>query len=103
MFVMFGFGWPMYLLTNIAGQKYPGWASHFNPYCAIFKDYEVWDVMQSTAGVVTTIGILTYVGQIFGSLTVIKFYVIPYFFVNFWLVLITYLQHTGTYLYTYTT
>ncbi|KAI9497792.1 delta-12 fatty acid desaturase [Zychaea mexicana] len=94
MFLMFGFGWPLYLLTNIAGQKYPGWASHFNPYCAIFEENQFWDVMQSTAGVSVTIAILTYLGQTFGPLAVIKFYVIPYFGVNFWLVLITYLQHT---------
>jgi omega-6 fatty acid desaturase (delta-12 desaturase) len=40
------------------------------------------------------IGALAYAGQVFGSLVVIKYYVIPYLCVNFWLVLITYLQHT---------
>ncbi|KAJ8663378.1 hypothetical protein O0I10_000617 [Lichtheimia ornata] len=94
MFVMFVFGWPMYLFANVSGQDYPGWASHFNPYCAIYEDAQFWDVMQSTGGVSAMIGVLVYLGQTFGSITMIKFYVIPYLMVNFWLVLITYLQHT---------
>lgn len=94
MFVMFVFGWPLYLLVNVSGQPYPGWASHFNPNCAIFDKTQYWDVMQSTAGVATMISILVYAGQVFGTVAVIKFYLIPYLFVNFWLVLITYLQHT---------
>ncbi|KAI8060554.1 delta-12 fatty acid desaturase [Gongronella butleri] len=91
---MFLFGWPMYLFVNTSGQKYPGWASHFNPYCAIFEKNNVGEVYQSMLGLLTMFGVLTYCGQLFGSMTMIKFYVIPYLFVNFWLVLITYLQHT---------
>ncbi|KAI8333375.1 delta-12-fatty acid desaturase [Chlamydoabsidia padenii] len=91
---MFVFGWPMYLFTNVAGQSYPGWASHFNPYCEIFDSTQVADVYKSVLGMLATIGGLIYAGQVFGSLAMIKFYVIPYLFVNFWLVLITFLQHT---------
>lgn len=94
MFVMFVFGWPGYLLSNISGQPYPGWTSHFNPNCAIFDQSQFWDVMVSTFGVFGMIGFLVYCGQIFGTLAVIKYYLIPYLCVNFWLVLITYLQHT---------
>ncbi|KAI8083085.1 delta-12-fatty acid desaturase [Halteromyces radiatus] len=94
MVMMFVFGWPLYLFTNVTGQDYPGWASHFNPYCDIFDSNQVSEVYQSVAGLLATIGLLTYCGQVFGSLAMIKFYVIPYLFVNFWLVLITYLQHT---------
>lgn len=94
MFKMFVFGWPLYLLLNVSGQKYPGWTSHFNPYCAIFEDNQFWEVVESGAGVSAMIAVLLYAGQVFGSLAVIKFYLIPYLFVNFWLVLITYLQHT---------
>lgn len=88
------FGWPMYLLVNITGQDYPGWTNHFNPYFIIYKENQFWDIIKSTLGVLTTIATLTYCGQVYGSLNVIKFYVIPYLNVNFWLVLITYLQHT---------
>lgn len=94
MFLQFTFGWPLYLFTNVSGQDYPGWASHFNPKCAIYDENQFWDVMSSTAGVLGMIGFLAYCGQVFGSLAVIKYYVIPYLNVNFWLVLITYLQHT---------
>ncbi|CEG69824.1 Putative Delta-12-fatty acid desaturase [Rhizopus microsporus] len=94
MFVMFVFGWPAYLFINATGQNYPGWASHFNPSCAIFDETQYWDVVSSNIGVLSMVGFLGYCGQIFGSLNVIKYYVIPYLFVNFWLVLITYLQHT---------
>ncbi|GAA5813274.1 hypothetical protein MFLAVUS_006749 [Mucor flavus] len=94
MFNMFVFGWPLYLLTNVTGQDYPGWASHFNPHCVIYEKNQFWDVMVSTAGVLSMMGFLGYCGHVFGSLAVIKYYVIPYLNVNFWLVLITYLQHT---------
>ncbi|CEP13793.1 hypothetical protein [Parasitella parasitica] len=94
MFLMFVFGWPMYIFTNVSGQDYPGWASHFNPKCAIYEDNQFWDVISSAVGVAGMIGLLAYCGQVFGSLAVIKYYVIPYLNVNFWLVLITYLQHT---------
>jgi omega-6 fatty acid desaturase (delta-12 desaturase) len=94
MTLMFVFGWPLYLFTNVTGQHYPGWASHFNPYCDIFDTNQVSEVYQSILGMFATIGLLTYAGQVFGSLAMIKYYVIPYLFVNFWLVLITYLQHT---------
>ncbi|CAO3693410.1 unnamed protein product [Rhizopus stolonifer] len=94
MFLMFTFGWPLYLFTNVTGQDYPGWASHFNPSCDIYDENQYWDVVSSAVGVISMVGFLGYCGQIFGSLNMIKYYVIPYLCVNFWLVLITYLQHT---------
>lgn len=94
MFLMFTFGWPLYIFTNVSGQDYPGWASHFNPKCAIYEEHQFWDVISSAVGVAGMIGLLAYCGQVFGPLAVIKYYVIPYLNVNFWLVLITYLQHT---------
>ncbi|CAO3591527.1 unnamed protein product [Absidia cylindrospora] len=74
MFLMFVFGWPLYLFTNVTEPKIK--------------------CIQSVLGLFVTFGLLTYGGQVFGSLAMIKYYVIPYLFVNFWLVLITYLQHT---------
>lgn len=94
MILMFVFGWPLYLFSNATGQEYPGWASHFNPRFVIYEENQYWDIVTSAAGVAGMIGFLAYCGQIFGSLNMIKFYVIPYLNVNFWLVLITYLQHT---------
>ncbi|EFA86687.1 hypothetical protein PPL_00489 [Heterostelium album PN500] len=95
MIKIFTVGWPIYLLTHLSGQSYSeAWTSHFNPTCALFEKKQFWDVIQSIAGVATMISILAYASKLYGSLAVIKFYVIPYLMVNFWLVLITYLQHT---------
>ncbi|KAF2073493.1 hypothetical protein CYY_005202 [Polysphondylium violaceum] len=92
---IFIFGWPVYLLANLSGQPHSeSWTSHFNPYCSLYTKKQFWDVIQSILGVATMISILYYASTVFGSLAVIKFYVVPYFFVNFWLVLITYLQHS---------
>lgn len=93
-FLIFTIGWPLYLFTNVTGQDYPGWTNHFNPRFVIYKDNQFWDIVKSTLGVLGVIATLTYFGQVFGSLNVIKFYVVPYLNVNFWLLLITYLQHT---------
>lgn len=94
LFEMLVFGWPAYLIKHTTGQEYPGGASHFNPNCGIFEPSQYWDVVSSVIGIGAMISLLAYCGQVFGSLTVIKYYVIPYLGVNFWLVLITYLQHT---------
>ncbi|KAK9687697.1 Fatty acid oxidation complex subunit alpha [Basidiobolus ranarum] len=93
-FVMLTFGWPAYLLWNASGQDYGKWTSHFHHWSPIFDDKDKWQIVASVLGICTTIGSLTYAGQVYGSMTVVKFYVIPYLWVNFWLVLITYLQHT---------
>ncbi|KAI9270175.1 delta-12 fatty acid desaturase [Helicostylum pulchrum] len=94
LFEMLVFGWPAYLIKHTTGQVYPGGASHFIPTCGIFEPGQYWDVVTSVAGIAGMIGLLAYCGQVFGSLAVIKYYVIPYLGVNFWLVVITYLQHT---------
>eukprot|EP01132_Coremiostelium_polycephalum_P010656 gene10656-13053_t len=91
---VFIFGFPGYLLTNIGGQKYSGWTSHFNPNCAIFEKRDFLNVLKSIAGIVTMISLLCYMTSCFGSLAVIKYYLIPYLNVNFWLICITFLQHT---------
>ncbi|KAL0082959.1 delta-12-fatty acid desaturase, partial [Phycomyces blakesleeanus] len=88
------FGWPYHLLTNAAAQKGSGWMSHFNPNCEIFEDSQRAEVFQSIIGVFSVIGGLFYASSIYGSMAVIKFYVVPYFYVHAWLILITFLQHT---------
>ncbi|KAH8551139.1 delta-12 fatty acid desaturase [Umbelopsis sp. PMI_123] len=94
MVFMFTFGWPLYLLINISGQKYPGWASHYNPWCDIYEKHQVWDVIVSDIGVLSTLAAIAFASHTLGPITILKYYFIPYLFVNFWLVLITYLQHT---------
>nr|ALA48975.1 delta-12 fatty acid desaturase 2 [Umbelopsis isabellina] len=94
MIFMFTFGWPLYLLINVSGQNYPGWASHYNPWCTIYEKHQVLDVIVSDLGIVGALAGIFYATQVLGPITVLKYYFIPYLGVNFWLVLITYLQHT---------
>ncbi|KAJ3053448.1 Delta(12)-fatty-acid desaturase, partial [Quaeritorhiza haematococci] len=87
-------GWPAYLLLNASGQTYPTWTSHFRPTAPIFEPKHFMQVVQSDIGMITVIAGLAVGGQVYGTWAVMKYYVIPYLFVNFWLVLITFLQHT---------
>ncbi|KAJ8327545.1 hypothetical protein O5D80_003902 [Batrachochytrium dendrobatidis] len=93
-FRMLFFGWPSYILANVSGQRYSGWASHFNPAAKMFEPKQFDHIIMSCAGVITAIAGLVYLGHIYGSMNVIFYYVVPYIFVNFWLVMITFLQHT---------
>ncbi|RXW24515.1 hypothetical protein EST38_g1329 [Candolleomyces aberdarensis] len=88
-------GWPSYILVNASGQKrYPKGTSHFNPTSPMFAAH------QYNSVVVSTIGILIWLGGIFAAIytygfsTVFRVYLVPYLWVNHWLVLITFLQHT---------
>ncbi|KAI8824445.1 fatty acid desaturase-domain-containing protein [Fimicolochytrium jonesii] len=91
---MLTLGWPLYLLKNVTGQRFNQWTSHFRPDAPIFEPKQWFSVVLSDIGLAVMVGLLVLAGQIFGSSAVIFFYVIPYFNVNAWLVLITYLQHT---------
>eukprot|EP01133_Synstelium_polycarpum_P007911 gene7911-9287_t len=94
MFLVFTLGWPLYFLTNLSGQKYSGWTSHFNPYCGLFDKSQFYNVVSSTIGVGGMAYLLSLGSKILGSDVIVKYYLVPYLFVNFWMVLITYLQHT---------
>ncbi|KAJ1975319.1 hypothetical protein H4R33_006674 [Dimargaris cristalligena] len=87
-------GWPLYVFTNIGGPKYARGSSHFDPNSVLFKPHQYNDILLSDLGVLLALGALSYASYTFSILTVIKFYVIPYLMVNFWLVTITFLQHT---------
>ncbi|CCI41531.1 unnamed protein product [Albugo candida] len=94
-------GWiPGYLFFNASGpKKYEGKAkSHFNPFAVMFNDRERSMVVLSDVALVFTLlllGLYTFYTS-FGSL--LAYYGIPYLIVNGYLVLITYLQHTDTYI-----
>jgi omega-6 fatty acid desaturase (delta-12 desaturase) len=85
-------GWFGYILLNMTGQKYPDrsrWAvNHFNPTSPLFTQSQYNKIVLSDLGVVLTVAALTRFSN------VLCYYFLPYFWVNFWLVLITYLQHT---------
>eukprot|EP01113_Clastostelium_recurvatum_P035360 TRINITY_DN491_c0_g2_i1.p1 TRINITY_DN491_c0_g2~~TRINITY_DN491_c0_g2_i1.p1 ORF type:complete len:238 (+),score=53.82 TRINITY_DN491_c0_g2_i1:1-714(+) len=87
-------GWPLYIFSNVSGQRYSGWASHFNAHSPFFLADQRLDVHLSTLGVLVVGGGLTYLAKMLSFATIFKFYVVPYLFVNLWLTLITFLQHT---------
>ncbi|KAH7303203.1 fatty acid desaturase-domain-containing protein [Stachybotrys elegans] len=93
------FAWPMFMLDNLGGQEGKrGFPIHshywFGKKSAIFKEQELQSVFASDLGVLAMIVILYLGVQTFGWPTVILFYGIPYLWLNHWIVLITFLQHT---------
>ncbi|KAJ2083931.1 hypothetical protein H4R24_000461 [Coemansia sp. RSA 988] len=88
------FGWPLYLYRNASGPKYARGASHFNPNAVLFRPEQFWSIVISDIGLALTVCALVAAGIAFSPAAVLFYYGIPYLMVNFWLVTITYLQHT---------
>lgn len=91
-------GWLGYLSLNLSGQKYPThkyWAvNHFNPASPLFSKHEYNKILLSDLGLIIMFSALTLAAKQWGFSTVLCYYIVPYCWVNHWLVLITYLQHT---------
>jgi omega-6 fatty acid desaturase / acyl-lipid omega-6 desaturase (Delta-12 desaturase) len=91
-------GWLGYIAFNLSGQSYPdkrAWeVNHFNPASPLFSQHEYNKILLSDLGLIFTFTALTIASRVWGFSTVLCFYIVPYFWVNHWLVLITYLQHT---------
>ncbi|PWN53035.1 hypothetical protein IE53DRAFT_384517 [Violaceomyces palustris] len=91
------FGWPLYLIQNASGQlHYPKGTNHFRPDAIIFDKRHRSQIIWSDIGIAATLSALFAWGTLSsgGFTDVFRYYVIPYFWVNHWLVMITYLQHT---------
>jgi len=97
-------GWPMYLLFNATGarrtpegKKMTTVHDHFRPSSKLFPEHRKWDfrVFMSTVGVLATLGGLYMLGEEFGHRKISLMYWPSYLWVNFWLVLYTWLQHTA--------
>ncbi|KAJ3488412.1 hypothetical protein NLI96_g2861 [Meripilus lineatus] len=89
------FGWPMYLITNASGQKrYPTNTNHFNPTAVMFSPHHYGQIVMSDIGVIIWAAAVAYSIYHFGFFEVFRTYLVPYLWVNHWLVLITFLQHT---------
>lgn len=91
------FGWQLYLIQNTSGQlHYPKGTNHFNPSSVIFDARHKWQIIASDIGIAVMFCIL--VAACFlapnGFWDVARYYLVPYFWCNHWLVMITYLQHT---------
>jgi len=93
-------GWPFYLMWNHTGQTYNNVKfpqnSHFyfgldNP---LFKQHQLPLVMLSDLGVIVMVALLGICVHLFGVWNVVVLYLIPYLWVNHWIVAITFLHHT---------
>ena len=101
---MLTIGWPLYLVTNVTGQSYKKqdgssqWVSHFHPNRLFHSIYhgqpQHFFVLLSDAGLLVMVGLLYYFCNHFGFWCMVRVYGVPYLMVNFWLVLITELQHS---------
>ncbi|GJJ13290.1 hypothetical protein Clacol_007542 [Clathrus columnatus] len=88
-------GWPMYLLRNASGQKhYPPLTNHLLPGHPLFAPHQRTGVLLSDLGVLLWLSALIGWSVNRGFSEVFRVYVVPYLWVNHWLVLITFLQHT---------
>ena len=99
MLVKFLVGWPLYLTTGATGGPARGMTSHFWPAkpfsTALFPGQWRAKAWVSTLGVIAALAVLACWAFAAGSIVpVLALYVGPYFVVNFWLVLYTWLHHT---------
>jgi len=89
------FGWPMYLTRNSSGQtRYPPFSNHFNPNGVLFGPHQYNQIVLSNIGILIWAGAIIVSIYKFGFFEVFRTYLLPYLWVNHWLVLIVFLQHT---------
>ncbi|KAF3055721.1 Delta(12) fatty acid desaturase [Daldinia childiae] len=103
-------GWPNYLLSNVTGHNFHerqregrgkgksngffGGVNHFNPSSPLFEAKDAKLIVLSDVGLAITTSVLVLLGNKFGWGNLFVWYFLPYFWVNHWLVAITFLQHT---------
>ncbi|KAE9983012.1 hypothetical protein EG328_010397 [Venturia inaequalis] len=103
-------GWPMYILTNVTGHNYHerqlegkgvgkkngigGGVNHFITSSPLYEHKDEYLILLSDLGIAITVAALAYVGKTFGFQNLLVWYLLPYLWVNHWLVAITFLQHT---------
>ncbi|KAF7761477.1 hypothetical protein Agabi119p4_9469 [Agaricus bisporus var. burnettii] len=91
LFIQQFFGWWIYLSTNImGGAAHPPGTNHFNPRSTLFKPNQRKSIIISDI----SLGVMLYILYNLGWSFVSKYYIIPYFFVNHWIVMFTFLHHS---------
>ena len=103
-------GWPLYLIQNATGHNnherqaegrgkgklngFGGGVNHFDPSSPLYDAKDAKYIALSDLGL-GLMGVLLYeIAQKYGWSNVCLWYVMPYLWVNHWLVAVTYLQHT---------
>ncbi|KAF9554713.1 fatty acid desaturase [Agrocybe pediades] len=88
-------GWWLYITTNASGQaRYPKGTNHFNPNAPMYAPHHYNQVILSTFGILVWLATVGVSINHWGFLEVFRTYLVPYLWINHWLVLITFLQHT---------
>ncbi|OTB09737.1 hypothetical protein K445DRAFT_362239 [Daldinia sp. EC12] len=95
-------GWQVYILLNatagedsMQNQEAKWWRrSHLDPFSGVFRPQEALYILISDLGLALVGAGLYYSSLALGWQTVFLLYGVPYFWVNHWLVAITYLHHT---------
>lgn len=95
-------GWPLYLLGLASGGKRDKDGKpldgrimdHYRPTSPLFPEKISFKILLSTLGSVAGLGAVAYACHEYGVVPVTLWYINPYFFVNAWLVLYTWLQHS---------
>ncbi|QUC23496.1 uncharacterized protein UV8b_07737 [Ustilaginoidea virens] len=94
-------GWPMYMLAYVSAGPQSGFRprrlplrSHFNPKSGFFTPKEQPFVLLSDLGIGLVAAALWLAARRVGCATVLAAYVVPYLWVNHWIVAITFLHHT---------
>ncbi|MCJ1295030.1 Oleate hydroxylase fah12 [Xylographa carneopallida] len=103
-------GWLYYLTSNITGHnkherqpegrgkgKQNGMfrgVNHFNPSSPLYEAKDEKLIWLSDLGLAITLSVLFTIGAKYGMANLTVWYILPYLWVNHWLVAITFLQHT---------
>ncbi|POS84452.1 putative Delta(12) fatty acid desaturase [Erysiphe pulchra] len=103
-------GWPLYLFANVTGhnchENHPEGrglgksngigrgVNHFSPKSPLFESKDAGLILLSDIGVGLTVTALVLLSKMYGFSNILVWYILPYLWVNHWLVAITFLQHT---------
>lgn len=91
-------GLHLYLATNATGQPLEGYSrlgkSHFAPSSPIFEKNQYWHIVLSDIGILAlAYGVYQWSVR-FGTFYMAVYWLLPWLWVNHWLVFVTFLQHT---------
>ncbi|KAI5778479.1 fatty acid desaturase-domain-containing protein [Geopyxis carbonaria] len=103
-------GWQLYLMQNTSGHNnheiqpegrgkgkrngFWGGVNHFNPNSPLYEAKDAKLILLSDIGLAITASVLYWVGSTYGLANLAVWYIVPYMWVNHWILALTYLQHT---------